>query len=111
MDLCWRDVRRGRAEHADAFVVARSLVCSLDPSDVTVPMGSTGYNAVINSCKGISTPDSIICQSGTLACQKAASTGAAFKNMARQITTSTYNGTCLVAKANRSGQVSDQWHG
>ena len=80
-------------------------------SDVTVAMGTTGYNAIINSCKGISTPDSIICQSGCLACQKAASTGAAFKNMARQITTSTYNGTCLVAKANRSGQVSDQWHG
>ena len=55
-------------------------------------MGSTGYNAVLNSCKPISSFDSVICQNGTLACQKSAATGAAFKALARVRTTSTYNG-------------------
>ena len=59
---------------------------------MTVAMGSTGYNAVLNSCKPISSFDSVICQNGTLACQKSAATGAAFKALARVRTTSTYNG-------------------
>ena len=63
------------------------------PSDVAVAMSTTGYNAIMNSCRGISTPDASICETGTLACQKAAVTGAAFKNIGRAITSTTYSGT------------------
>ena len=62
-------------------------------SDVTVAMASTGYNAVLNACKSIASTDPSICQPGTLACQKTAVTGAAFKAMARAIATSSYDGS------------------
>jgi hypothetical protein len=51
--------------------------------DATVDMTGTGYTAVLNSCKPISTPDTFICEPGTLACQKSGS--AAFKLMAKII--------------------------
>jgi len=49
------------------------------------------YNAVINSCRPISSADGATCQSTSLACQKTKSTGLSYKNMANTITTSTYN--------------------
>ena len=77
----------GRADPPTASGVA-CFACS----DVSVVQGQTGYTAVMNSCKPISSSDPLICQNGTLACQKATSSGAAYKVMARRIANSTYSG-------------------
>ena len=62
-------------------------------------MGATGYNAVLNSCKPISSSDPVICQPGVMACQKAAAGGAAFKAMAKAITTSALVGASRSRRA------------
>jgi hypothetical protein len=56
--------------------------------DVTIAMGTTSYNTIMNSCKVISSTDPTICNSGTIACQKT-TTGTAFKAMAKRISSAT----------------------
>jgi len=49
----------------------------------------------MNACTSIGGTVPAICQPGMLACQKAASSGAPFKAMAKAITTSSYDGLFL----------------
>ena len=67
-------------------------------SDANVVLGTTGYTAVLNSCRSIRATDTGICQPGTLACQKTSATLTPFKCLARNITTSTFTGQARRAR-------------